>query len=128
MRRPGRAAPWPKRPRSIEHRCGRSNPRDRARPNPGRSAMGPWDGIALQSWWKLLTCRMTCLLGEFFRKIGRGDQRLHRTEIGAVQELLFGRAGSVEAAPAPGKLDAGKRDAPIAARASAAQAVVFEQP
>ena len=38
----------------------------------------------------------TCLLGEFFREIGRSDQRLHAGHVGAGQQFLFGRAGRVE--------------------------------
>ena len=96
---PVRVATSPSTPPRKPRRCDRSSPRDRARPNPGRSATDPRDEIEPRSSnWKKPE---TCLLGEFFREIGRRDQRLQARQIGARQQLLFGRAGRIETAPAP---------------------------
>src|SRR3984957_17836038 len=81
----------PSKPRRRARRCDRSNPRDRAPPNPGRSATDPRDEIEPRS--SGLKKPGTFLLGEFFREIGRGYQRLYGGQIGSGQQFLLGRAG-----------------------------------
>src|SRR5258708_4915460 len=68
------------------------------------------------------------LIGKLRHKIFSGDQRLKTPKVRSADQFLLGSPRCIEAAAAPREFKTRQADPSTAARTTAAQAIVFQQP